>query len=265
MTRRSLKNIHKLINFEVNRLPVEQMFVADLKTTIEKLDGADTRKPSKYYKPSSMLCVRNMYYQRMGQPTEDSTASACLVGICETGSARHEHIQGYVTRMKDVGIDCEYIDVSQYIEEHDLKHLEVVSKKGFETKVLHKDLNISFLCDGIIKYKETYYIFEYKTESTYKWTARNAIADEHIPQGTTYSLCFNIDHVLFVYENRDNCDKKAYLLEVTDEMKFDHVLSKIEYCDDFVSKMVVPPKPKDVPKKACEYCAYKTACRRTGE
>jgi len=265
VTKRSLKNIHRLINFAVDQLPVDQMFVADLKTTIEKLDSKEARKPSQYYKPSSMLCLRNMYFQRVGQPIEDSGVSACLVGICETGSSRHIHIQSYVDRMREIGVDCEYIDVGKYVEENKLEHLQIVGKKGMETKLLHKDLNISFLCDGIIKYHGEYYIFEFKTESTYKWTARSAIADEHIPQGTAYSLCFNIDRVLFVYENRDNCDKKAYLLNVTDDMKFDLIVSKIEECDQFVSKLVVPPKSKETPRKACEYCNYKIACRRAGE
>lgn len=264
-TSKQLKNIQRLINFKANSLPVDQMFVADLKTTIEKLDSKEARKPSQYYKPSSMLCLRSMYFQRVGQPVEDPGASACLVGICETGSARHIHIQSYIDRMKEIGVDCEYIDVDKYIEDNKLEHLQVVEKKGMETKVFHKDLNISFLCDGIIKYHGEYYIFEFKTESTYKWTARSAIADEHIPQGTAYSLCFNIDRVLFVYENRDNCDKKAYLLTVTDDMKFDLIVSKIEECDQFVSKLIVPPKSKETPRKACDYCNYKTACRRAGD
>lgn len=263
--RRKLKNIQRLIDFEINNLPTEEMFISDLRSTIEKLDQQNGRTPSKYYKPSSMKCIRNMYFQRVGQPPESSAADSTLVGICESGSARHNTIQSYLTRMKDVGIDCSYVDVEQYVKDNNLTHLEIVTKSGFETKLLHKDLNISFLCDGIIKYHDEFYIFEFKTETTNKFWKRTGIEEDHISQGVAYSVCFNINKVIFVYENRDTCEKRAFLLEVTDEMKYDLIISKIESCDQYVSKLVVPPVPENLQKKICAYCNYKTACRRAGE
>lgn len=263
--RRKLKNIQRLIDFEINSLPVEEMFITDLRTTIEKIDQNNSRMPSKFYKPSSMKCIRNMYFQRIGQPPEKSWADSSLVGICESGSSRHDTIQSYLTKMKETGVDCEYVDVEKYVNDNKLSHLEVISKKGFETKLLHKDLNISFLCDGIVLYRGEYYIFEFKTETNNKFWKRTSIEDSHISQGVAYSVCFNINKVIFVYESRDTCEKRAFLLNVTDEMKFDLVLSKIEACDNFVSKLVIPPIPESLEKKTCTYCNYKTVCRRAGE
>lgn len=264
-TSKQLKNIQRLINFKANSLPVDQMFVADLKKTIEKIDAKEIRTPSKFYKPSSMKCVRNMYYQRIGQPVERELADSNLIGICESGSSRHVHIQSYINRMREAGIDCDYVDVSEYVKNNNLTYLEIIKKSGFETKLLHKELNISFLCDGIIKYYDELYIFEFKTETSNKFWLRTAIDEDHVSQGVAYSVCFNINKVIFVYENRDNCDKKAFLLEVTDSMKFDLILSKIEQCDQFVSRMIVPKKPKDISKKTCSYCNYKNVCRKAGE
>ena len=205
-----------------------------------------------------------MYFQRTGAPTDGERSNANLIGICETGSARHQHIQMYLEKMKQAGVECEYIDIEKFIKMRRLNHLEILGKQGFETKVFHKDLNISFLCDGIIKYMGQYYIFEFKTESIYKWQSREGVADEHITQGTAYAVCFDINQIMFVYENRDNCDKKAFVLQVTNDMKFDLILSKIEACDGYVNRLIPPPKPDNLSKKTCDYCNYKKECRKAG-
>lgn len=264
MATQSLKNVHRLINAAAKSLPIEEAFVADLEAAIEKNDFDGAREPSRCYKPSSMHCIRNMYFQIVGEQQDAERQTACLIGIGQSGTDRHERIQRAVAEMKNQGIDCEYIDVEQYVKENNLDHLEIVKRSGMEVKLRHKTLNISFLCDGIIRYKGRYFILEIKTESIYKWQARTAVAEEHITQGTTYSACFNIDDVLFLYENRDNCSKKAYVLHVTSEMKQQHVLSKIEECDGYVSRLIPPPKPTDVSKKTCGYCKYKGACGKAG-
>lgn len=264
MAKYALKSIHNLINMAVKEAPAEEQFLQDLKASIEKIDAKESRTPSKSYKPSSMACIRNMYFQITGTPQDDERSNYCLVGICESGSDRHERLQQAISNMKQVGIDCEYIDVADYVIKNKLDYLEVMGKSGFETKLYHKSLNISFLCDGIIKYKGKYYILEIKTETIYKWQTRDRVAEEHLNQATTYSACLGIDDVLFLYENRDNCDKKVFILHVTEEMKT-RLLGKIEECDGYVSRLIPPPKPEDVPKKSCNYCNYKTACRRAGK
>ena len=119
------------------------------------------------------------------------------------------------------------------------------------------------MCDGIVKYKGQYYILEIKTESSYKNTCRKEIAKEHYNQAITYSICLGINKVLFLYENRDNCDKKAFILEVTEEMK-NSVFLKIKECNEYVEKLITPPKPKEVSKYACTYCSYISLCRKLG-
>lgn len=264
MAIQSRKNIHKLISMATKALPVEDAFVADLNAAIEKNDLDSARAPSKCYKPSSMHCIRNMYFQVAGAETDGERAASCLIGIGQSGTDRHERLQNAVMAMKNQGIDCEYVDVAEYVKDNNLDYLEITGRNGAEVKLRHKTLNISFLCDGIIKYKGEYFILEIKTESIYKWQPRTGVAEEHFTQGTTYSACFGINDVLFLYENRDNCDKKAYVLRVTDEMKQELVLSRIEECDGYISRLVAPPKPTDVSKKICGYCKYKTACRKAG-
>ena len=260
---RALLNVLNAVS--ARELPTEQQFLTDLQKSIELQDKKNSRQPSKTYKPSSMHCIRNMYYQVTGAPTKEETNSYSLIGICESGTDRHERIQQAVIDMKSNGIDCEYINVADYVREQKLDYLEIVSEPDFEngnyeTKLYHKELNISFLCDGIIKYKGKYYILEIKTETSNKFWDRAGVNPDHILQGTSYSECLKIDDVLFVYECRDNCMKKAFMLHVTEEMRIE-LVHKIKSCTDYVEKQVVPPKPEDISKKACAYCNYAERCK----
>ena len=257
----ALINVLNLVDAAKEELPVEQQFLNDLKASIEIQDEKGSRKPSKSYKPSSLHCIRNMYFQITGADAEGERATSELVGICESGTDRHDRIQKAVMAMKKSGIDCEYINVADYVIEKGLTDLEVVSQQGNETKLYNKVLNMSFLCDGIILYKGKYYILEIKTETSNKFWDRQNVNPDHILQGTAYSLNLEIDNVLFLYECRDNCSKKAYMLNVTDKMKQD-LVGKITECDGYVSRMIAPPKPEDISKKACAYCGYSKLCGR---
>lgn len=261
MARNSLKNVCRLIEAAKTQLPPEQSFLADLKRSIELTDEKNSRIPSQTYKPSSMNCIRNMWYQVTGKTPDKANSNSCLVGICESGTDRHERIQTAVATMKQNKIDCEYVDVGKFVKARNLDYLQIKSKRGNETHLFHKDLNLSFLCDGIIRYKGHYYILEIKTESIYKWQNRQAVAEEHKMQGTAYSTSLGIDEIIFLYINRDNTDMKTFLFQVTDEMKQEFV-GKIEECDGYVARLICPPKPKNVPKKACEYCNYRNSCKK---
>lgn len=258
MARSSMKNVFKLIDIANNELPIEKQFLNDLTASIEK--SIEAHKPSQTYKPSSMNCERQMVYQILGVMPENSGTSYQLEGICESGTDRHVRIQKAIEKMKSVlNIDCEYIDVAEFVKLRNLTDLDIVSKNGMETKLYHKKLNMSFMCDGIIKYKSKYFIFEFKTESSNKFYKRTDVDESHYNQATAYSLSFGIDDVLFVYENRDTLDKKSYIRHVTNDMKQD-LIGKITYCDEYVKKLKAPPRPQNVLKKTCSYCNYKKQC-----
>lgn len=260
MSRSSLKNVMRLIDVANNELPIEKQFLQDLTVSIEKNAENNTHKPSQTYKPSSMNCTRQMTYQILGAEPEKSKTSYQLEGICESGTDRHIRIQQAIEKIKDIlNVDCLYIDVEEFVKQRNLSDLEVVSKSGMETKLYNKKYNMSFMCDGIIKYKTKYFIFEFKTETADKFYRRTDVDENHYNQATAYALNFGINDVLFVYENRNTLDKKAYIRHVTPEMK-EELVGKIEYCDSYAKQLKVPPKPETVSKKACSYCAYKTRC-----
>ena len=263
MARNSLKNVLRLIEVAQESQSVEQSFLYDLKRSIELTEEKNARKPSQTYKPSSMHCMRNMWYQVTAAEPDKSNVTASLIGICESGTDRHERIQNAVSHMKNNHIDCEYVDVARYVKSRNLDYLDVVEKQGNETKLYHKSLNMSFLCDGIIRYKGKYYILEIKTESLYKWQSREDVNPDHYNQAIAYSLSLGIDNVLFLYINRDNTDMKAFMFHVTEEMKLE-LVSKIEECDRYVKKLTCPPKPETASNKTCQYCNYRNLCRKNG-
>ena len=140
-----------------------------------------------------------------------------------------------------------------------------LTPEWFETKLEHKYLHIRFLCDGIIKYKNEYYILEIKTETSVKWQSRREINEEHIEQGVAYSTLLHIDNVLFLYENRDFCDWKSFILNVSDTMKMEYILNPINSCERYIKSNKVPPIPAVAGTKYCRYCLYKNACKVIGQ
>ena len=261
MSRQALKNVIRLIGEVKEALPVEQRFVNDLKRSMELEDEKGRRLPSKTYKPSGMNCIRQSYYQILGKEQDEGKSNYTMIGICNSGSDIHVRVQTAVSKMIDNNMDCEYIDVADFVRQRNLDYLEILSKNGMETKLYHKKYNMSFMCDGIIKYDNHYYILELKTESSYKFMNRKDVDPSHFNQGIAYSLAFGLEEVIFVYINRDIFDMKAYLFEVSSDMK-QSLISYIEECDGYISRMITPPKPESLPKKVCQYCAYKSLCKK---
>lgn len=262
MARNSMKNVCRLIKQADKKFPVELDFLGDLERSIELDDIKNRREPSHSYKPSGMKCVRQSYYEITGAEQDPPRSSYVGIGICNSGSDIHERIQKAVSNMKENGFNCEYVDVGDFVKKRKLTHLDIIEKQGMETKLYHKELNIRFLCDGIIKYKNRYYILELKTETSNKWFTRGGVDRYHYNQAVAYSLALGLDKVVFVYISRDTLDMKSYMFEVTDEMR-QQLVDYIANCDSYIKKKKCPPKP-DVEKRVCEYCGYRLQCAKDG-
>ena len=89
---RNLKNIARLIEVANEKTSVEEAFLSDLKRSIELTAQKESRKPSQTYKPSSMNCIRCMYYQVTGEDAIEDKPNFTNVGICNSGSDIHERI-----------------------------------------------------------------------------------------------------------------------------------------------------------------------------
>lgn len=222
----------------------------------------ESRKPSEYYKPSSLGgCMRNIVFQRLQYETDDTNSiDFNIIDMGKTGSARHEHIQEVIMKAKENGYDVEWVDVENYIKSRNLDYLTIRGRQGAELKLLDTRYNLSFLCDGIIKIDSKYYLLEIKTEISFKNSRRMEIDERHYTQAYCYSLAFGIKDVIFFYENRDDLSKKIYRLQVKDSDIKKYVLDVIDECEEYIKNEKMPPKHDNT--YYCKYCNYQEECKR---
>jgi len=270
-------NLHRLIKeaSSVNDTPPEVSFMQDLKRTVV-LENPIKPFATPFYKPSSMQCMRMMYYQIVGVERDKKEKSCININMGECGTDRHKRIQYYITKMKSHGMDCEFVSVANYIKQNNLTDIEIIQDDfadadtdeeegiGFETLIFIKSLKVRLKCDGLIKYNGKYYVLEIKTEVSYNWQMRNKVASKHVIQACCYSYAFGLDTVIFLYENRDICEWKAFSLTVSPDMKKEYVTNRIKVCDLYVVEKRVPPISGVEEKEACKYCDYKRTCKLNG-
>lgn len=238
-------------------------FLTDLTYAIEKWDKLNESEASKTISPSNMKCFRSMVFKLMGKPKDKEKHSYQIIDICANGTSRHEALQQMICNMKNLNIDCEYVNVKDYVEEHKLP-LRVGKSSNFEqgefeTHLYSDRFHASFLCDGIIKYKGKYFILEIKTESSGKFMKQKDVMEEHKNQATAYSLFLDISDVMFLYENRDVLNKKVYIYTPSkqDKENLKHlILDAISYAEN----SIIPDKPANAGRDLCQYCSYKEVC-----
>ena len=262
MSRQSLKSVARLIDLANKEVSPEQSLLDDLKRSIEiTTNKPSSHKPSLTFKPSGMQCKRASYYFLSETKADEPTPTAYnMAGICASGTDIHVRIQNAVIDMQKNGMDCEWIDVEDFIKSRNLTDLEVTAKTGTETKLYNKKYNMSFMCDGIIKYRGKYYILEFKTETSNKWYSRDCVDKKHYHQGIAYSLNLELDDVIFIYIDRDMLQMKSFLFHVTDEMRHE-IIDYIDDVNGYLERKIVPPK-EDIPRNVCQYCSYTNNCRK---
>ena len=265
MSRRGLINA---IVSPVKERPLNRVFLGDVMTAIEKYDKLTAYKPSVWYKPSSLNCLRQMYFTRTEAEQDITVTEYNSIGMADTGTRRHVAIQTVLEHMEEMGYDWRYIDVAKYIDE---KHkagkclnLEVKGTKGAETKLFDSVYKVMFMCDGVMQRISTgeYYLFEFKNQISFKARDKEGVDEAHYNQVTAYCAELDLDKAFVLYENRDNCNLQCpEVFEVTQEMK-DNFFSRLLDCEGYVERLIPPPKT-DNPKD-CKWCKYKTVCRKAG-
>lgn len=269
MALQSRRRLTQLIHQAVQEQPLNKAFLTDLMAAIELNDLRNRHKPSQHYKPSSFVCLRQMYFMRVGEEPDQIRTAYNAIGMADTGTRRHEAIQEVLMKMESLGFDWRYVDVKEYLggmwAQHKCLDIEVVGKRGAETKLYHKTLNMMFMCDGIIQRISTgkYYLFEFKNQVSFKYTNKTDVDAEHKHQVACYCMALELDDVLVVYENRDTCELECpVVLHITPSMK-QAVMEKIFECESYVERLVPPPMHSNT--KPCRWCQYQTACRKAGK
>lgn len=271
------RKLGKLVTASAKKQPLNKAFLTDVMSAIEALDRKGRRMPSRTYKPSSMVCMRQMYYMVTGEKPDESRTDYASVGMADTGTRRHVAIQEAISAMAELGYEWKYLDVEEYIREKQAHgkclDIQVVGKRGVETQLRHKALNISFMCDGIVRHIPSGedFLFEFKNQISFKYShddkdkgavSKSHVDEAHEDQVCTYCMALDLERALVLYENRDNCNLECpEVFEVTPEMKQARV-DKILECDSYVERQVPPPMHHD--KKPCRWCNYQTSCKKHG-
>lgn len=263
MSRRLLN----LINSSQKSIPANKKFLQDVMSAIERDSIETRRKGSRWYKPSSLKCMRNMYFTRCGAEQDNTPTEYNSISMADTGTRRHEAIQEVLLKMKDMGYDWEYVSVSDYVKKKQsfgkCLSLHIKGECGAETALFDDTLKISFRCDGIIRRISTneYYLFEFKNVISFKYGQLDGKAlEQHHKQVVCYCTALDLDKAFITYENRDNCSLEVpEIFEVSQEMKND-LSDYINECEGYVERMIAPPKCDDT--SACRWCQYKSVCRK---
>ena len=263
----SRKSLFDIIKTATSNNDIADNFLNDFVYTIEKSDADNQRKPSKAFKPSNLRCNRSSVLEVMGADIDKTKNTHNLISICRNGTDTHLAIQEYVNKMKEYNLDWEFVDVAKYVEDNNIP-LEIVSKMDiengiYETKVMSKEYNIRCLCDGLLKHDNQYIILEIKTIGSRPFWKLDDVLEKHKQQAISYCTLFRVDSIIFLYQERDLLNKKAFLYKPTQKEKDDWV-SKMKYLNDCVSKNIVPAKPIEADSKFCQYCNYKTICKSIG-
>lgn len=236
----------------------EDSFLKEYEEAVKRKELRERQvAPSDYIRPSSMYgCERMLFFQRVHGGSQNGEQSEVpLIEICQSGTDRHLDIQHIVEEMD--GVEC--LDLEEMVKEAQAKGIKTEfvgwNEDHTEGRCKNDELSIYFQPDGVLRYKGKDIIFEIKTESTYQFNNRYEPKEDHKWQATCYGMGLGIDYILFFYEDRNFCRKKAYLWKITDEMK-EAVLNKIRTVNEGV-KTGIPPVKND---SKCTYCKYKNEC-----
>ena len=215
---------------------------------------------SNYYKPSGMYsCKRDLYYLRSGVAGREDINQQSI-SICLNGSWRHETLQNYLIEMSKNDGDIKWIEPDQYIKDNNITAkygTSIKQRVGNEVKLFNSKYQLSFMCDGIIKFRDKIYILEIKTCASFIFNKLTDVVDKHKQQATCYSMGLGINDVIFLYENREVLSHKGFLYHVTEADKLE-IANKIADVEEYINRRELPPKEKD----KCKYCCYKEQCRK---
>ena len=237
----------------------ETAFLKEYEAAVTKYEEANAQPvPTEYYRPSSMYgCERMLYFQRVGAEKDaESEKDIKIMEICHSGTDRHLRIQKLIESIPGVNT----LDLEEVVKEAQARGINTEfvgwNEDHTEGRCKNSDLSIYFQPDGVLNFMGKDIILEIKTESTYKHSKRFEPEMNHKYQATCYGMGLGIDYILFFYEDRNFCGKKAYLWKITEEMK-ETVISKIQR----VNKAVELRDPPERDEDKCTYCNYKGACK----
>lgn len=229
------------------------------KAIIEK----NTRMSHKAFAPSGFRCPRKQWFRLRGvQPDSVKGVDTVLNFTAEMGTACHRILQSNIQAM----LGESWIDVEDYLTKNPIPYEYVLtpSEDSLETFVEIVDPPFRFACDGIIRWKDKYYILEIKTAEHGTFDDLTDPKSEHIDQVKSYASLLGIHDVLFLYQDRQYGDLKCYEMHVSAE-DVKHVLDTVNIVMEAVRTNLAPSRlPKGDAWCSRARCPYFNSCKQWG-
>lgn len=207
------------------------------------------KEPSKFISPSSLNCPVSSAFKLQGVVTEQARESFQSKSFLDNGNDRHERIQEFLS-------NTEYwVDVEEFIAKKNLP-LEILEKAGYEVLLYSEEYQSRFRCDGILLINGEYYILEIKTERGSVFAKRTGPDPKHYAQGVTYSLFFDVNKIMWVYEGREYLEQKPFVQIVAQAEKE----QMSQYIKSIISNKGAPEN-LERNLSACRYCSYRNYCK----
>ena len=214
------------------------------------------RPSSRTFAPSAMRCKRKSWFRLRGtKPDFLQEPDLGLDHTATVGTALHAHIQGLLSR----ALGADWIDVEWFLNEYPIPYKYKLTKNGYETLVEIENPPIKFACDGILRMKSCYYLFEIKSSEYNSFLDLKETKAHHKDQIKTYSTILNIPHVLTLYIDRLYGKVKAFEFGVSGAE-----MSQVKQDMVYVMQMAeanIAPERLPIGDYMCSNCEYKLKCK----
>ncbi|MCW2278700.1 PD-(D/E)XK nuclease family protein [Heliophilum fasciatum] len=253
-----------------NDIELERYFLQD------ELDGLDPNRQGVHFQPgvttfspsSAYKCERELYYKATRTPKSMEDRFPYQRRWARNGTAVHAAVQ------RDLLYAEKYLKHPRF-KVRRLPNGSPAWERNIRQVRLFDEANVPFqihgMMDGILTYRDGSSIgLEFKTKSTTIATVGSYrmkdAQDDHKLQCVAYSLLFDLDEFLIVYESlaKDSWmkggdakpDMRAFYLHVTDEDR-SQLIDKFARVASMVKARKIPPAD---PTK-CIFCPYKPRCQ----
>ncbi len=222
----------------------------------EILAGENTL-PSRTFAPSQIKCKRASWFRLRGaDPEPESRVDRTLHFTTILGNACHQYLQQTLSNT----LGDNWVDVSEYLQQHPLESSWECTKSGCETLVQLNDPPVKFAVDGIIYWKNKYWLIEFKTSEYSSFEKLGAPKPQHLEQVKCYSTLLGIPNVLMVYIDRLYGDLKCFEVTVSDHDS-QNIREMFTEVLDCVANNIAPSKPTDRRYCSPSYCRYYNKCK----
>lgn len=222
---------------------------------------------SRTFAPSSFRCDRVSWFRLRGtDPDTARESDKAMDFTAMVGTACHSTIQALLIKLSDSLSDpdlFEWIPLSKYLAEHPIPYKYTIHENGYETQIeITYPYPIKFACDGVIRYKGTYYLLEIKTCELLSLQKLTGPKPHHLDQVKCYCTLLGIHNVWMLYQERQFGGLRSFTQYITDNdmtktlLRFDHVIECVE------SNIAPDPLPSGDP--FCNGCRYHTKCSQWG-